>query len=355
MTPLLFLEIILRGIAIGSLAATGIGLCRSGPTQAIRIVGVAFAVTTIAYVLNSSWEIHHAMDVYGFPINFLALSGGGFLWLFIVTLFKDRPLTWSSWGPVAALTVVGLFGMYASRPTQNYIWIGHNFIEIGLGLHALSVIVASWRGDLVEERRRMRGPFLTMVVVLTFVFSAIEIGESFNLRSDWYPLLGASALAVFCLAGNFMFLQARPGLFGTARPAPVAAQGPSVESAAVQLELARLDGIMASGAWKDEGLTIAGLADKAGMAEHRLRRLINDHLGHRNFAAFVNGHRIAAAKAMLADPARARTTVAAIAFDLGYGSLGPFNRAFKEATGTTPTEWRRQAQPNSSPNPENPG
>jgi len=35
--------------------------------------------------------------------------------------------------------------------------------------------------------------------------------------------------------------------------------------------------------------------------------------------------------------------VAAIAFDLGYGSLGPFNRAFRAATGATPTEWRRQA------------
>ena len=33
----------------------------------------------------------------------------------------------------------------------------------------------------------------------------------------------------------------------------------------------------------------------------------------------------------------------AIAFDLGYGSLGPFNRAFRAATEVTPTEWRRQA------------
>ena len=29
-----------------------------------------------------------------------------------------------------------------------------------------------------------------------------------------------------------------------------------------------------------------------------------------------------------------------IALDLGYGSLGPFNRAFKEISGMTPTAWR---------------
>ena len=50
-----------------------------------------------------------------------------------------------------------------------------------------------------------------------------------------------------------------------------------------------------------------------------------------------------AAKRRLANPAEARTTVAAIAFDLGYGSLGPFNRAFRTATGSTPSAWRRAA------------
>ena len=93
------------------------------------------------------------------------------------------------------------------------------------------------------------------------------------------------------------------------------------------------------------------LAEEVGVPEHRLRPLINDHLGFRNFAAFVNARRIEAAKAMLTDPAKTRQTVAAIAYDLGFGSLGPFNRAFKEATGVTPTEFRRAGV---SPNPENP-
>src|SRR5262249_54345619 len=95
--------------------------------------------------------------------------------------------------------------------------------------------------------------------------------------------------------------------------------------------------------WRREGLTIGALADELATPEHRLRRLINDHLGARNFAAFVNAHRIAAAKALLADPTNARKSVSAIAFDLGFGSLGPFNRAFKEVAGVTPTEFRKAA------------
>ena len=78
-----------------------------------------------------------------------------------------------------------------------------------------------------------------------------------------------------------------------------------------------------------------------GLPEYRLRRLINGQLGHRNFAVFVNAYRVEAAARRLADPAEARKTIGEIAFDLGFTSLNPFNRAFKEIVGLTPTEWRR--------------
>jgi AraC-like DNA-binding protein len=355
MTPTLVLELVLRGVAIGALAASAAGLWRNASTLAMRLVTLGFFAATISYVLNSSQVIRDAMGPLIEPFHILALAGGGWLWVFIVTLFEDRRLSLWLFAPVAALTLVGFAGWAAFGPIKPAIWIGHNLIEMGLGVHALSVILTSWRGDMVEERRRMRAPFLTMVVILTFVFSIIEIGESFGVERPWYSLLAAAALAAFCLAGCVMFLQAREGLFGAPSFHPASANADGVADAAFHIERGKLDAVMAAGAWRDEGLTVAGLADKVGMPEHRLRKLINDQLGHRNFAAYLNGHRVEAAKALLADPGKARTTVAAIAFDLGFGSLGPFNRAFKEATGMTPTEWRRQAQLNLSPNPEKPG
>jgi AraC-like DNA-binding protein len=30
-----------------------------------------------------------------------------------------------------------------------------------------------------------------------------------------------------------------------------------------------------------------------------------------------------------------------VAYAVGFASLAPFNRAFKEITGVTPTQWRR--------------
>ena len=109
--------------------------------------------------------------------------------------------------------------------------------------------------------------------------------------------------------------------------------------------LDRLDALMRDGEiWRREGLTVGALARELGMPEHRLRVLINSRLGHRNFAAFINSRRIEAARRQLSDPAFARTPVSKIAYDLGFASLGPFNRAFKDAIGATPTEWRRARQ-----------
>ena len=94
--------------------------------------------------------------------------------------------------------------------------------------------------------------------------------------------------------------------------------------------------------YRHEGITIGTLATKLGVPEYKLRRLINQRLGFRNFNVFLNNHRIAEAKAALADPSQAEVPVITIAMDAGFQSLGPFNRAFKATTGVTPTEYRRR-------------
>jgi AraC-like DNA-binding protein len=105
-------------------------------------------------------------------------------------------------------------------------------------------------------------------------------------------------------------------------------------------------------------LAVAGFAVHSGGAESRALgplRWVASLLSAAGTGWFLNAHRIAEAKRELAEPARAERSVSEIAFSLGYASLGPFNRAFKEATGTTPSAWRARASLAASPNPEKPG
>ncbi len=340
MSPeLITLEMLARGIAIGALAAMAAGFWRGGLGRPARLAGVLLCVGVIAYVLNSSPPLRNAIGWALAPVHFAAFGGTGLFWLFIVALFEDRAVSPRTLAPWGLLTLVGIVGALTQPPAQAIVWVVHNLIEAGFALHALLVVWRSWRGDLVEARRRLRGPFLTVVTLYVLTLSSFEIAESLGFFQEWFRLLGGVSLAFYCLAGAIVFLQARPVLFGAAEAAPAPGDG---LDAADRATLAKLEALMGEGqAWRREGLTIGALAEEVGVPEHRLRPLINDHLSFRNFAAFVNVRRIDAAKALLRDADKARLTVAAIAYDLGFGSLGPFNRAFKEATGVTPTEYRR--------------
>jgi AraC-like DNA-binding protein len=93
--------------------------------------------------------------------------------------------------------------------------------------------------------------------------------------------------------------------------------------------------------YREEDFSLARLARRMNIPEYRLRRLINQRLGQRNFVSFVNGYRLAETMAALADPSQQQVPILTIALDAGFQSIGPFNRAFKAHTGQTPTEFRR--------------
>ncbi|HEX7944805.1 MAG TPA: helix-turn-helix domain-containing protein, partial [Phenylobacterium sp.] len=221
-----------------------------------------------------------------------------------------------------------------------------NLAAAALALHAVVLILRSWRGDLVDSRRAARGVILGIAALFAAAQGAVGALHWLGQGGAWADFaigedFSAVAVAALGLAMGGLLLQARSALFEA--PATTAEAVDPQLMAADRALLAKLTAVMDAGGWRREGLGIGALAREIGTQEHRLRRLINTRLGHRNFADFVNGYRIEAAKRALADPALAQTTVASIAFDLGFGSLSPFNRAFRTATGSTPTAWRRAA------------
>jgi AraC-like DNA-binding protein len=155
----------------------------------------------------------------------------------------------------------------------------------------------------------------------------------------------AGIVAAICYS---MLRVAAPDLFPIASVAPAVTNAPSPSivaqdtGAADQRLVDALMRLMADERiYRHDNITIGTLATKLAVPEYKLRRLINQRLGYRNFNVFLNNHRIEEAKAALADPSQAEVPVITIAMDAGFQSLGPFNRAFKATTGVTPTEYRR--------------
>jgi AraC-like DNA-binding protein len=197
----------------------------------------------------------------------------------------------------------------------------------------------------VDSRRRLRVILVGGSALHVILTAAAGLAP----RLDSAPLVrladvGAETLLAAVVAWSIV--QVSAGAMLAKGQAALAANGPppaELDPADTGL-LRRLERAMsAERAYREEGLTIGRLAARLDAPEYRLRRVINQGLGQRNFAAYLNGHRLAEAKAALEDPAQAEVPILTIALDAGFGSLGPFNRAFKQATGLTPTEYRRAA------------
>jgi AraC-like DNA-binding protein len=349
MSPLI--DPLIRGLAIGGLAAFALAVGRSRAEPQAKWITAGMGVTVACWMISESHSMWAALGNPWFclPMGFLA---SWTFWLFVLRVFEDRPLRPWMVLPAFLLLLMGLSLTFLPPRESNLVGAAFNAFSGLLAIHAAFVIAHGWRGDLIEGRRRARAALLGLITLFVLLEVVLSFASKLDPAGGWLRFAvggpyGASILAVLIFAIVAVFLETRATLFEAPRRAEA---GPDVRAEAAERQLLqRLDGFVAAEGWRREGLTIGDLAGELETPEHRLRRLINRRLGHRNFADFLNASRIAAAQARLADPVHARTTIAVIAFDLGYGSLGPFNRAFRAATGSTPTEWRSQALSEASP------
>lgn len=343
------LDLMLRGGACVLLVLLAAVLVRDhGRVLAARL-GALFAAGAAVYALWSSPEVRAGLGPLRVPMMAIANGDNVVFWLFARALFDDdfrlRPWHGALWAAVAGPALVcGLVLQPAHSPLAVPIDTALNIVALGFAMLAVVQTVASWAADLVERRRRVRVGVVAAAAGYIALNAAIQLADPRGDGPGLAGLAGAAGLAAIAVGVAWSFLRVSGGaaaLFpGEEAPAPAAA-----ELAPADLSLvAALERAMAHDrAYRQDGLTIGRLAHAHGVPEYRLRRVINQGLGHRNFNSFLNRYRIADAKAGLADPSQAQVPILTIALDAGFNSLGPFNRAFRAETGMTPSEYRRQA------------
>jgi AraC-like DNA-binding protein len=342
------LEAALRGGAVALLLLNVVLLARDLRASRLSGYSALFFLGVAAFVVDSAPGFG-ALDLrLRIPIHIICNTTPAVFWVMAASLFDDEfrarwyhALAWL-W-----LAVLSWWEMFGWPPA---IVAAHEVAAL------LFVLFGSWHAlagratDLVEWRRALRVEFAVSTAVYIVVIIASQRLWPGSLGKPPYSLFNAIGL----IGLTFLFAWMRLSLVIKARFAvdsPQAGSAPSVEDIsrrappATGQDAALLDALrklMKDGkAYRQEGLSIATLSQNLGVQEYRLRRLINQQLGHRNFSAFVNGYRLTEATAALADPHQAEVPILTIALDAGFGSIGPFNRAFKAHTGLTPTEYRR--------------
>lgn len=345
------LEVILRTVGLVLLGVVAGLMLRARRKDHTARLGAALAVSAAAFMLTSMPDASHLLGALVYPAAAVCSTHPVWFWLFCVALFSDGfRMTTRHWAAAGAMAVLGLAYQILSEPngsgtTAPVATLGYAFGAASLAFACLAPlgVFVSGRADLDERRRRMRDWFVPLtslylaIVVLTQAIALFR-GERtpaplVTLNLLFVNLAALLALLTFVRMRVVNWLDLSEALPPGSRPALSRVEQSVLERLRRRLVPERL--------YARDDLTVARLAELLGTQEHVLRHVINRGLGFRNFNDFLHSHRLREAAARLRDPSARRIPVLTIALEAGYGSVGPFNRAFRERFGVTPTQYRR--------------
>lgn len=303
--------------------------------------GIAFTLCVFCYVIVESNVVQ---SILGLQIIVIAgaISIPFFFWLLSQAIFDDHfsfkmsMLFWLGILLIVHFTNFFMTGNISWQAFDPLIAVLAQLVSLSFVIVGLYTVLKTRQNDLIEARIRFRNIFLTMTAALigiTAVFELIKIDNDSTIVLQILQRSTIIGISLYFLSANLVF---RPGFF--LKEISVSKSSP-VDDPQLNPKLLAL--MEEQRVYRKEGLTIGQLAEMMQEQEYKLRRLINGQLGFRNFNDFLNQYRVNEACKILIDPNETKRTILEIAYDLGYQSIGPFNKAFRELKGTTPTAYRK--------------
>jgi len=272
--------------------------------------------------------------------------------------------------PVVAMVMAPLLYLHlatAARPSGGLIWrdalhglgpavmflvqafTGGKYVDLlgslGTGIYLVLVLVLTGGGS---ARFLVRGPqaalslvrwrFVVVAVLATMLLADSVIALDMARRNELAesrPLLVSALIVSLALASGLVaVLHRAPPLrwiFEQARRTEPAS-GDAFKKLLVHMDLRR--------PWVQPDLTVARLGRQLGLPQRVVSAAVNE-FAQQSFSRWVNGYRVRASMTILAeDPDRGLLDVM---IDVGFQTKSNFNRAFREETGMTPSDWRRAA------------
>lgn len=343
-------ELIVRSSAGTAALILAVALLRARhSTLRSRLFGALLCLGVAAY-LACSGSPSTCSTSWGSPGLLLASAVPFFFWGWTTSIMDDDARTApAALGAAALLVGVAVAGARVhSAEWHSIAVVLHSVLGIGFVVAALVNVLRGWREDLVEARRRLRalilmlcGGYSVSVLVAELILRGEPPSQTLLLVNAVLlaALLFGLACAVLDVSSSVRaaFGWIEPEVSGPVEPAEVAARDRERELVGRLQELMTRDA-----SYRDASIAIASLAARLGVAEKKLRDVINRRLGFKNFPSYVNAFRLEEVRRRLIDPSQHGVPILTMALEAGFGSIVAFNRAFKDKYGLTPSAYRTQ-------------
>jgi AraC-like DNA-binding protein len=344
----------------GFLLAGVLGLHKRN-IQANHILAVWVALLSVDLL----GQIYYAENIFRqFPqfiglTNFLPLSYGGFLFLYVRSLTQTKPLRWHD-----SLHFVGFFiGVLLNLPTllQNpanklqfveqiianqapwYFQIVDALMPVYATTYAILSGILLWRyqqsADNSMPRLRWLQTLLTINMIIWLVVWGCTIAPIIHIETN--NQLTYLLVSLFIYIMGYTSLR-QPDIFAAIKESGIKYGDNRLPDDLREQILASLEQHMREHSpWRASSFSLAQLAEVTGIASHHISQVLNDHRGQ-SFNDYLNQFRIKAVCQRLREPHS--QNLLDLALECGFSSKSSFNAIFKKHTNQTPSEYRKQVQ-----------
>ena len=304
------------------------------PQSKLQILWLLLAASLTSFIL--AFILDGRSPAVDYLLNTMSCVSCGISWLFSRELFanKDKQAFW----PYGLVSV--LFLAVVTLSVSSNLGLERDGV-LGV-LNEITVLISSTvlllpffeaidgYGRQKRAERKFRRWFLigytgilgTATVLAIPMFSAIEH-------------MGQVLCCIAALTGSRLALVHRNRLTAETN------RTQNSDSESKQLSAALMTLLVEDQVFLDPEIKVSDLARRLRQPDYKVTRCITRQLGFRNFNQMINRYRTEEAKRMLADPNSDDQSILTIAMESGFGSIGPFNRSFKQCTGLTPIAYRR--------------
>ena len=312
----------------------------------VQLYGALFATAVAAFCLAQI--MGHRFGAASEVVAVLGDATCGWSWLLVRALFQrpsPRRGARERWPLMLVLTLVGAgaflrlapdLSMSLPRMVDNLSGLVSSALLLLAAIEPLKGLGA----DVSASERRFRIGFTAgyaAILAVAVIWVNGAPGGSWPARwsGEIKVVCALIALVGMGFAVGWRRSHSLPAAVGRSRARPLTNQEAGLGDRILRL-------MTEEAIYAQPDLKVADLARLLGEAEYKVSRSIAG-LGFGNFNQMANHFRIEEAKRRLADPALRRLPILTIAYDCGFASIGPFNRAFKAETGLTPQAFRGRA------------
>jgi AraC-like DNA-binding protein len=239
-------------------------------------------------------------------------------------------------------------------PLGYYIDVYNNYVDIPrwlsltiyVGLSARYLAAASAAGK-VENAAMLR--WLRQFVRVFLVFQSLwliylvpyvipKLSNKLLDLVDWYPIFIPLAIFIYWLGIKALIVTYTLPLMGKKNSTGTALPADTIDHTIASLKKA----MEQEACYLDPALNLTLLSQHMGIAPKTISAVLNQHL-HTSLNEYINEYRIREFKKRLLEADLQMLTITGIAFDCGFNSQATFQRAFKQVTGMSPSEYRKSA------------